>query len=135
MRELEHVITSDTLGPMMKMKPVLVRRTMAGLREAGIVRSEKGHGGGWVLARPLDRVTLADVYRALGINALFNIGNREEKPRCLLEQAVNRKLASALEDAETRLMEELRCTSVEDIAAAVRKKQSTHSKKGQTRHV
>jgi DNA-binding IscR family transcriptional regulator len=31
--------------------PVVIRRTFAGLREAGIVAATKGHGGGWRLAR------------------------------------------------------------------------------------
>jgi DNA-binding IscR family transcriptional regulator len=41
--------------------PVVFRRTLAGLREAGFVRSEKGHGGGWMLAKPLAKVSLLDV--------------------------------------------------------------------------
>jgi len=39
---------------------------MAGLRRAGIVRSEKGHGGGWSLGRKLDDVTLAECKRRDG---------------------------------------------------------------------
>jgi DNA-binding IscR family transcriptional regulator len=117
--ELGRVITSEELGPMLKMNPVLVRRTFAGLREAGIVRSEKGHGGGWALARPLEAVTLADVYDALGMPALFSIGHREEKPRCLLEQAVNRTVGSALADAEALILARLRSVSVAELAADV----------------
>jgi len=59
-------------------------------RNAGIVRSEKGHGGGWSLARPLEEVTFGDVYVALGKPALFSMGPRTENPGCLVEQAVNR---------------------------------------------
>ena len=58
-------LTSAQLAQMMSTNPVVVRRTMAGLREAGLVRSEKGHGGGWELARDLNSVTLRDIYDAL----------------------------------------------------------------------
>ena len=61
MDQLGGVVTSETLGPMMGTNPVVIRRMMGGLREAGIVRSEKGHGGGWLLARPLAEVTLSNV--------------------------------------------------------------------------
>jgi DNA-binding IscR family transcriptional regulator len=47
--------------------PVVLRRTMAGSREQGYVRSEKGHGGGWTLACDLSAMTLRDIYDALGI--------------------------------------------------------------------
>lgn len=116
MGELGRVVTSDELGPFMKMNPVVVRRTFAGLREAGIVRSEKGHGGGWELARPLDQITLADVYAALGMPALFNVGLRDERPRCLLEQAANRAVTSALDEAEAVILARLKRVSVHDLA-------------------
>lgn len=104
---------------MLKMNPVLVRRTIGGLRDAGIVRSEKGHGGGWRLARALDAVTLADVYDALGIPTVFSIGHREQRPRCLLEQAVNRAVGAALDEAEALLLARLRSVSVKDLTADI----------------
>ncbi|RKH42452.1 Rrf2 family transcriptional regulator [Corallococcus llansteffanensis] len=116
MKELGPVVTSEAIGQLMKANPVVVRRTMAGLREAGIVGSVKGHGGGWSLARPLEAVTLGDVYDALGTPALFSIGPREESPGCLVEQAVNRALGKALDEAEARLMSQLRSVTVADLS-------------------
>ena len=124
MDELDAAVTSEALGPMLELHPVVLRRTMAGLRQAGIVRADKGHGGGWSLARRLDAVSLHDVYAALGTPALFSIGPREESPGCLVEQAVNRSLGKALERAEASLLEELGNVSLADIAADVRRKGS-----------
>jgi DNA-binding IscR family transcriptional regulator len=132
--EMGRVVTSEELGPMLKMNPVLVRRTIAGLRDAGIVRSEKGHGGGWALARPLGVVTLADVYDALGMPALFSIGHREERQRCLLEQAVNRAIGGALEEAEALLLTRLRSISVMDLAADAPRDSTRRGRKGRTIH-
>ncbi len=114
----ESPLTSVTLGPRMQLNPVVVRRTMAGLRDAGIVRSVKGHGGGWSLARPLEAVSLADVYEALGTTSLFGIGVREDEPTCLLERAANSVIAGALADAEAQVMRKLRGTSVAALARA-----------------
>jgi Rrf2 family protein len=119
MDELGGALTSDALGPMTKSNPVVVRRTLAGLRDAGIVRSVKGHGGGWSLARELGAITIADVYDALETSALFGIGTREEKPRCLLEQAVNRAIGEALDEAEELVKKRLRSISLADLAKAV----------------
>jgi DNA-binding IscR family transcriptional regulator len=134
MEELGRVVTSEELGPMLKMNPVLLRRTIAGLREAGIVRSEKGHGGGWTLARALDSVTLADVYAALKLPAPFSIGHREERPRCLLEQAVNRALDSALDDAEALLLSRLASVSVARLTAQVPREAVRRARKGEPHH-
>ncbi|WP_244484967.1 Rrf2 family transcriptional regulator [Bradyrhizobium tropiciagri] len=58
-------VTSEQLAQAMATNPVVVRRVMAGLREQGLIRSEKGHGGGWTLARDPADITLADIYRAV----------------------------------------------------------------------
>lgn len=97
-------LTSAVLAKAMDTNPVVIRRIMAGLREQGYVRSEKGHGGGWTLACDLSGVTLRDIYTALGCPALLAIGNRTAAPDCLVEQAVNAALGQAFHDAEALLL-------------------------------
>ena len=104
MAEQDGPATSEVLAKAMQTNPVVIRRIMAGLRERGYVRSEKGHGGGWTLACDLSRLTLRDVYEALGEPSLLAIGNRTETPGCLVEQAVNAALARAFDDAEAMLL-------------------------------
>ena len=89
---------------MMQTNPVVVRRFMAGLRNRGYVRSEKGHGGGWTIGRDLTTVTLHDIYECVGSPALFAIGNRSDAPDCLVEQAVNLALDNSLRKAEALLL-------------------------------
>ncbi|SFO51810.1 DNA-binding transcriptional regulator, IscR family [Bradyrhizobium sp. Ghvi] len=99
--------TSETLAKAVDTNPVVIRRIMAGLRDLGYVRSEKGHGGGWTLACDLSKVTLRDVYVALGSPALLAMGNRTEAPGCLVEKAVNAALGKAFDDAEALLLARL----------------------------
>jgi DNA-binding IscR family transcriptional regulator len=126
----EGVVTSEVLGRMMETNAVVMRRTMAGLREAGIVRAEKGHGGGWSLARPLDRITLADVYDALGIATLFAMGPRTESPGCVVEQAVNRAMGEAFAAAAAVLAERLRGVKLSQLAAEVAREHPHRTKRG-----
>ncbi len=97
-------MTSEVLARSMDTNPVVVRRVMAGLREAGFVQSEKGHGGGWTLACDLAKVTLRDIYEALGSPSLLAIGNRTESPGCLVEAAVNAQLRKSFDAAEHLLL-------------------------------
>ncbi|MGD9920400.1 MAG: Rrf2 family transcriptional regulator [Pseudorhodoplanes sp.] len=117
MAELDEPATSETLAKAMCTNPVVVRRIMAGLREKGFVRSEKGHGGGWTLACDLSKVTLRDIYNALGCPSLLAIGNRSESPQCLVEQAVNASLNQAYRDAETLLLSRLEAVTLAALSA------------------
>lgn len=108
--------TSAIIARMLGTNPVVVRRTMAGLRDHGLVRSAKGHGGGWTLERPLADVSMLDIYQALGEPALFAIGPAADAPVCAVEQAVDAALGDALRAAEARLRARLAATSVADIA-------------------
>lgn len=108
--------TSDEISRMISTNPVVVRRMMGGLRDRGIVSSEKGHGGGWQLARSLADVTLRDVYDAVGAPPLFNIGPGAEPAVCLVERAVDARLDASLREAETHLLEQFSKVSVEDVA-------------------
>lgn len=105
MAETGGPVTSEAMARAMQTNPVVVRRTMAGLRDMGFVRSEKGHGGGWTMARDLASITLRDVYTALGAPEPFALGHRTESPGCLVEQAVNAALDGAFRDAEALLLE------------------------------
>jgi DNA-binding IscR family transcriptional regulator len=127
------VITSEELASMLVANPVVLRRTLARLRESGIVRSEKGHGGGWSLTRDLGSVTLADVYQALRTSGPFSLGHRDESPGCLIEQAVNRAVGAALVDAEARLVAHLGGVSLAHVAADVRRRASRGRGKSQAK--
>jgi DNA-binding IscR family transcriptional regulator len=104
MAHSDRPLTSEALAGFLHTNPVLVRRTLAGLRERGYVASEKGHGGGWVVTADLHRVTLRDVYEAVGSPTVFAIGNRVEQPDCLVERVVNQSLGDALAEAEALLL-------------------------------
>lgn len=107
MADRDQPMTSESLAKAMDTNPVVIRRILAGLRDQGYVNSEKGHGGGWTLACDLSRVTLLDIYSALGCPPLLAMSNRSESPGCLVEQAVNNALDQAFRDAETLLLTRL----------------------------
>jgi Rrf2 family protein len=108
--------TSEQIAKMLDTNPVVVRRTMAGLRDAGYVRSEKGHGGGWLLARDLRKVTLLDIHQAVGGPRLFAIGHVSDNPKCAVERVVNESLNQALRQAEALLLKRLDAITLADLA-------------------
>jgi DNA-binding IscR family transcriptional regulator len=120
MAEAQRPLTSERLAKVLATNPVVIRRIVAGLREQGYVRSEKGHGGGWTLACDLSKVTLRDIYTALGSPSLLAIGNRTEAPGCAVEQAVNNALDETFQKAEALLLAGLDKITLAGLSSAVR---------------
>lgn len=112
----EGPVTSEQIARMLNTNPVVARRTMAGLRDRGYLTSGKGHGGGWALARGLDEITLRDVHEAVGAPGLFAIGVAHDAPDCLVEQAVNAALDTALREAEQGLLKRFGEITIETLA-------------------
>lgn len=109
-------VTSDVLARSMNTHAVAVRRELGRLRERGFVRSERGHGGGWTLARDLADISLREVYEALGAPALFAVQNKNQHTQCLLEQTVNDALDASFREAEALLLARLESVSLDLLA-------------------
>lgn len=112
----EHALTSEQLATFIHTNPVVVRRTIAGLRDAGIVTSSRGHGGGWQLGRAPEKISLAEISAALG-ETLLPFGTEPESPGCLVEQAVIAALDDFRVEAERLLEEKLSRVTLADLAA------------------
>lgn len=117
--------TSEALAKAMQTHPVVVRRLMGGLRQAGFVASAKGHGGGWVLTCPLATTTVGDIHQALGAPNLLAVGHRDENPECVIEQAVNTALDAAYRDAERLVLERLHAISLADLHQLFQQRMAT----------
>jgi DNA-binding IscR family transcriptional regulator len=126
---LDKPATSEQLAKAMMTNAVVVRRIMAGLRDDGFVRSEKGHGGGWTIACDPSAVTLADIYRAVGAPAILAMGHRTESPSCLVEQAVNHALDDAFREVEATFWAKLDDVTLAALAVDFKQRLAKH---GQT---
>jgi Rrf2 family protein len=99
-------MTSEELATCAGTHAVVIRRTFAGLRKAGIVSSLKGHGGGWRLERPLSEITLYEVQHAIE-EKVAPVAGPASGATCLIEQVVLGALDATIAEAnrliDTRL--------------------------------
>lgn len=123
-------VTSEVLAKAMRTNPVVVRRTMAGLRDKGYIRSAKGHGGGWMLACNLSKVTLHDIYAALGSPTLLAVGHRAGAPGCLVEKTVNAALGKTFREAEDLLLSRFSRVTLATLGADLHNRLIAHRKAG-----
>ena len=114
--EPDRARTSAEIAEHNATNPVVVRRVLGPLRAAGLLTSEKGHQGGWRLARPAEEITLADVYLALGDRLLEpDAAYDHDGHDCAVEEALHSRVASVLTDVERVLVERLETTSIVDV--------------------
>ncbi len=116
----EQPTTSEALASHCQTHPVVVRRSLAGLREAGIVASVKGHGGGWTLARPPGTVSLREVYVVLGEREDLVPGPQPSPHGCLIEAAIGDALDAFYAEAEALLLRRLDEITVADLVGDLR---------------
>ena len=57
----DYKTTSDFIATSVNVNPVVIRRTLQGLKAAGFVEVKAGSGGASI-TKPLDQITLYDVY-------------------------------------------------------------------------
>ena len=94
--------------------PVVVRRVLGKLRAAGLLTSERGHSGGWRLARDTQQITLADVYAALG-ESLIASKTRSETHACAVERALDNRVLQIMKQIEDSLVARLSQTTIADV--------------------
>lgn len=109
--------TSETIAKMLNTNPVVVRRTMAALKEKGIVTSAGGRSGGWRFAKAVDEITVEQVHDALLTGSSFSLGLSKDHTTCPVEGAVNLFLDQAMADAEQTLRLRFSGTTIKDLAS------------------
>jgi Rrf2 family protein len=118
----EESVTSSTLAQCLMTNPVVVRRVLGELREAGIVAAARGHDGGWRLQRAAADITLRQVYAAMGESLLIRTESDAGDVACGIVRTVNTVMGDFLADAEALLAARLDRVSLADVAT-----QATHN--------
>jgi Rrf2 family protein len=104
------VALADSAGS----NPVHVRRVLAHLRQAALVRSRPGPSGGWQLAAEPEAITLADVCRAVqGDDHL--LGLHGPNPNCPVGQRIQAELVALDRRAAAAVEAELAETTVAEL--------------------
>ncbi|MEL6429266.1 MAG: Rrf2 family transcriptional regulator [Planctomycetota bacterium] len=114
-----HPVPSEILATTYGTSPVVVRRVLGRLREAGLIETRGGAGGGSVLARPPSEITLLDVFRA--VNDRREVLQRlhaDDQPgvAAVIAEVVDKHLTRA----EQRLFDELDSITIEELDRTVR---------------
>lgn len=112
-------MTSDRLAGSVNTNPVIIRRILGQLKQAGLVEVRAAAGGTYLRRDPA-AITLLDVYQAVEVTdeRLFTIHDKPN-PQCLVGRGIQYALEERLARAQAALEQELATTTVAQVVESV----------------
>ena len=98
-----------------------VRRILAKLSKAGLVKTATGKGGSCWLARPARRISLLDIYRAVEAPKAFAIHQYPAEKRCPVSCGIKPALSRVLTETQQAIEGSLSRTSLAEVISDLTK--------------
>lgn len=118
----EAALTSEYIAASVNTNPVVVRRLLSLLRNAGWTDSKNGKGGGWVLVAKASSITLAEVRKVVREGSVFSMHNKPPNPACLVGRNIQSALGRVYQKAEQKLQDDLARTNIRDLLRSVQRR-------------
>lgn len=112
-------VCSTTIATSVHTNPVVIRRLMAELEKANLVRATAGRSGGFQLERSATGITLADIYQAVEDENVFRMHKIDPNSACPVAAQMGKILGAPLRAAECALSSSLARTTLHDVATAI----------------
>lgn len=115
-------ITSDFLASSINVNSVIIRKILSQLKEAGLIEVKRGPGGA-TIARPLEEITLLDVYHAVDCleeNTLFHF-HENPNPDCPVGRNIHYILDDRLIQVQKVMEQELKSMTLADIESDLKR--------------
>ena len=111
------VVGSDSLAKSVGTNPSFLRGLIGRLKEAGLVETQMGKGGGARLARKPEKITLRDVYLATECRPGLKAHECSDMSKCSVQAGMNTLLKDINTRVEKAVESELKRTTVADLIA------------------
>lgn len=118
----DYKVTSDFLAGSTNVNPVIVRKILGQLKSAGLVEVARGSGGASI-PRPLNEISLLDIYNAVGCIENGELFHFHENPNtdCPVGKNIHVVLDDKLMRVQKAMETELSSITLEDIIRDTRK--------------
>lgn len=113
-------VRSEDLAAGIGTNPAVVRALLTRLAAAGLTTSQLGNGGGALLKRPGDAITLLDIYLAVEDREIFSPHRSLPQEPDSIGRHIVETLAQPLAAAREAMERELGAITVADVLARIR---------------
>ncbi len=118
----DYKVTGDFLASSVNVNPVIIRRLLQQLKKAGLISVKRGSGG-TDTDKPLDAITLLDVYHAVECVEDGELFHFHENPSqlCPVGKNIHAILDKRLDEIQKAMEREMASVSIQDIMDDTRK--------------
>jgi len=112
-------LSSEMIAGSVNTNPALIRRLLAMLAQAGLTTSQLGAGGGALLARSPEQITLLEVYHAVEDAQLLALHREDPNPACMVGRHIQGVLRGVIDEAQRAMEASLGTRTLADATADV----------------
>lgn len=112
-------VKSDYLAGSVNTNPVVIRRLLSNLQEAGLVVSQVGAAGGTSLAKMPKDIRLSEVFRALPCGEVFALHPNTPNKDCPVGRNIEAVLCNLQKEIDRSIEEKLRQYTLRDVIEKV----------------
>ncbi|CAH0252411.1 Rrf2 family transcriptional regulator [Chryseobacterium sp. Bi04] len=109
-------LTSEWIAGSINVNPVIVRKEMSVLREAGLIMSRQGKEGGSQLAKNAELISISEVYKAVKNTEVLGKKNQNPNPACSVGKEINVHLNTLFEETDQLVVNFLGDKSLREFA-------------------
>lgn len=111
-------LSSEFIAGSVNTNPVVIRRLIGLLRLAGLVSTQPGRGGGFLLAADPKTTTLLDIYKAMEERELISL-HEGPNPKCPIGRHITEVLEEHTAAAERAMQAYLGKVTLEEVVERV----------------
>jgi Rrf2 family protein len=131
----EEPLKSEQVAESVNTNPVVIRRMLLELADAGLVVSQTGSLGGSRLANDPAETTLLDVYRALEYGGVFSLHRQPPSRDCPVGVNIETVLVEVLSEVDSAVEQVLGRITIDDVVQRLKPcgaatKQIAHARNG-----
>lgn len=97
----EEPLKSEPVAESVNTNPVVIRRILCELAQAGLVVSQSGSSGGSRLSRPAEEVSLLDIYHAVESRGVFSLHRNPPSRNCPVGVNIETVLTNLLSEVNS----------------------------------
>ncbi|SFN82911.1 transcriptional regulator, BadM/Rrf2 family [Chryseobacterium oleae] len=109
-------LTSEWIAGSVNVNPVMVRKELSVLREAGLIISRQGKDGGTQLARNADQIGISEIYKSVKNTDVLGKKNLNPNPACSVGKEVNVHLNTLFEETDKLVINFLGDKSLQEFS-------------------
>lgn len=111
----EEPLKSEQVAESVNTNPVVIRRMLLDLAQAGLVVSQTGSMGGSRLATDPAKTTLLDIYQALECGGVFSLHRQPPSRDCPVGVNIETVLGEVLQEVDSAVEQVLKNITIDDV--------------------